>query len=379
MTGTSLVTERYLFPSPVSWGYPHMEVLVLSTNERYSVYRKFRNANATSPTDWKPSGRSLERVGGIVPNGANIAVRAWQGQGNRTDIYVRSDDSLVYRKSHNDDQNWTGGVDEWEPINRGTLVSQPAVLQVNQGRSELVALATGARTTITYQTGGTDISTWSAVENLGGGGMQFDAAIVSWGGGRRDVFGVSATTNRLMHTFRDSAAGPWATFSGGAAAFEDLGGFLTTTPVVISRANGTLDVFGRGGDGGLWHLAYEGDRWAPWRLVSGQTKIQAQPDALSWEENRIDIFVWGTDGSALTTTLRRFPDGRWEPDQGSKVFNQIGTGLTGPPKAISDRPGSLHLFAYGQAGKLLWKHNENAQDASRAWPADFVDLGTPDV
>jgi len=381
MTGTSTVTGRYLYPTAVSWGYPHMEVFALTTNTQYSVYRKSRFPNATSVDDWQPSGKDFETVGGAIADGSSIAVRARMATGNNTDIFVTSSDGGLYLKWHQSNQVWSGGNDPntWEPVdNRSrTSAGQPAVITRDLGlRDDIFVLGNGARATIrhlrwTGKTGRPDEpGTFSALENLGGADMQFAPAAVAWDDTRMDVFGVGKENNHLFHTFFDGSA--WASFNGGSATFEDLGGFLTSTPAVVSRAKGTIDVFARGGDGGLWHLAYDG-KAAPWVRISGSTQIQAQPDALSWDPQRIDVFAWGTDNALLTKTLDT-NTGLWTPAEG---FYHIGVGLSGPPKSVSDGPGSMHVFAYGQFGSLIWKSWSSSTGGK--WPSgDFLQLGTPD-
>jgi hypothetical protein len=116
----------------------------------------------------------------------------------------------------------------------------------------------------------------------------------------------------------------WATFNGGTSAFEDHGGFLTSSPVVLSRGKGLLDVFARGGYAGLWRFSYNGT-WSPWTSISGNVTIQGQPDALSWDLNRINVFTWGSDNALLTKTFNARTD-QWTPSSG---FHQIETGLSG--------------------------------------------------
>jgi len=199
--------------------------------------------------------------------------------------------------------------------------------------------------------------------------MQFTPAAVSWDGVRIDVFGVGAASNHLFHTYWDGTS--WATFNDGATTFVDLGGFCTSTPVVVTRAPRLLDVFTRGGDGGLWHLSLNGT-WSSWNSISGNTTIQDQPDAISWDAKRIDVFARGSDNSMLTKSFNA-STGLWNPAAG---FDIIGRGLNGPPRSISDAYGSMHVFAYGSYNALVWKNW--SVSAGAVWPTgDFVNLGTP--
>jgi hypothetical protein len=376
MTGTSTNLAGYLYPTAVSWGYPHLEVLALTANTSYSVYRKFRPSNATSNDDWYPHGSDLELVGGAVPNASfSVAVRSRTGGENVTDLYHTGAGGTLYEKSHGDDEFWSGfsgadGPDWWQPLTHSAnAVSGVAVAAYEEVQDDLYVLAKGAHNSTIHNVRRTN-GVWGPYNDLGGADMRHTPAAVSWDGTRVDVFGIGSANNHLLHTYAADGT-TWATFNGGASEFEDLGGFCTTSPVVSSRAKGLLDVFARGGDGGLWHLAYNGT-WAPWTLISGNVTIQGQPDALSWDANRIDLFAWGSDNSLLTKSYDAQTN-QWTPSDG---FDQIGKGLSGPPKSVSDAEGSMHVFVYLLYGGVGWK-SWNTSAGSTWLSGDFVNLGTP--
>jgi hypothetical protein len=369
MTGSSTTAAKYLYPTPISWGYPHLEVLALTTNTTDSVYRKYRNVNATSVMDWNPSGQDFELVGGAVDFPRSIAVRA-RPQSNNTNLFLTGEDHGIYHKYHTSNEAWSGSPDGWALLGtRRAAVSAPAVVPFfNDGTIDIFMLENDTHTTIHHQRWASS-SGWGDVNDLGGGDMLFTPCAVSWDSNRIDVFGVGASSNHLLHTYWDGNS--WASFDGGTSSFEDLGGFCTSTPVVVSRKNGTLDVFERGGDGGLWHLWYD-ESWSKWSLISGNTSIQAQPDVISWDSNRLDVFAWGMDNAMLYKSFN-VTTGQWTPSDG---FDRIGTGLSGPPRSVSDGPGSMHVFAYGLYGAVIWKSWNESSGGS--WPTgDFVTLGTP--
>ena len=294
---------------------------------------------------------------------------------NVTHLYITEDDGNVYEKLHSNDQVWSGwngnsGPGSWTPIaDPGAAVSAPVIVSHVELVNDVFVLAKGTRNSTIHNKRWAN-GVWGNYSDLGGGDMQFTPAAVSWDGTRVDVFGVSLANNHLFHTYAGDGT-TWAIFNGGASNFEDLGGFYTSSPVAVSRAKGFLDVFARGGDGGLWQLSYNGS-WSPWTLISSNTTIQGQPDALSWDANRIDIFAWGSDNSLLTKSFNA-QTGQWTP---SDRFDQIGTGLSGPPKSVSDAAGSMHVFVYGLYGSVAWKQWNIS--AGGKWPTgDFVVLGTP--
>lgn len=139
---------------------------------------------------------------------------------------------------------------------------------------------------------------------------------------------------------------------------------MTTPPVVVSRAPGHLDVFARGGDGGLWHRALDstgstakgnGSDWAAWRRLGATTRIRGQPAAVA-VDGRVEVFAWAAAGDGRL--LRRSYDGaRWLPgdDGGDDGFDTVlDGGLAGPPHAATDGTGDVHVFAYSNRSELLW-------------------------
>ena len=66
-------------------------------------------------------------------------------------------------------------------------------------------------------------------------------------------------------------------------------------PAVSSWGNNRLDVFVRGTDDALWHKWWDGSSWSGWESLGGV--LTSAPAAVSWGNNRIDVFVRGTDNA----------------------------------------------------------------------------------
>ena len=106
-----------------------------------------------------------------------------------------------------------------------------------------------------------------------------------------------------------------------------------------------------------------------WTLISGSTAIQGEPEAVSWGQNRLDVFAWGVDGSLLHKSF----DGAkkvWTPSDG---FEVLGGSLGGPPKAISEAVGSIHVAAYSKDSSLLYTSYNQILEK---WSGSFEVLGT---
>ena len=83
--------------------------------------------------------------------------------------------------------------------------------------------------------------------------------------------------------------------------WENLGGYLTSSPTVSSWGPNRLDVFAKGGDSKLWHKYWNGTgQWGPWQRLNAPAvgfynNLSNQPAAVSWGPNRIDCFYGGAD------------------------------------------------------------------------------------
>jgi YD repeat-containing protein len=200
---------------------------------------------------------------------------------------------------------------------------------------------------------------WSNAIEVPGPDLQpMASAVVAWNGNdtRLDIFAVSRANSHLLHASWDAETAKWS-------QYEDLLGFVTTPPVAVSRGPGLIDVFARGGDAGLWHLAYDdkASSWSNWTRISGDTKIQGQPDAISADANTLDVFAWGEDGSMLHKSFDPVSNS-WPLGDGFDVL--VDSGLSGPPKSVSDAPGRIYVLAYDDQGQLIWKTLESGKSSS---------------
>ncbi|KAI1777974.1 fucose-specific lectin [Hypoxylon cercidicola] len=366
MTGNPTSVWPGLAPTAVSWGYPHLEIFALTRNNTEAVYRKYRNTNSTSEDDFVPAGDDMELVGGNIDANSvpSVAVnqRISYYASNLTELFINTQGNC-WGKLHENDQLWTPtGYDSWTACFQNLSVTgAPTFVQYSPEVEVVQAfyLATGASGDAglaAYYTKWQPQDEWSTPTRIPGPDLQpMKPAAVAWSGNdsRVDLFAVSRNNSHLLHASWDAAAARWS-------AYEDLQGFATTPPVAVSRVPGLLDVFVRGGDAGLWHLAYNDSdgRWSGWTRLSAGSRIQGQPDAVSATPQSVDVFAWREDGSLLHKSYDG-DAGRWSPAQDLEVLVDGGAAaggrLSGPPTAVSDGPGSIHVFAYRDQRELLWK------------------------
>ena len=182
----------------------------------------------------------------------------------------------------------------------------------------------------------------AAWETLGGK-LTSEPAAVSWGGSRLDVF-ARGTDGALWHLGDGST---WA-------AWESLAGQITSSPAVASWGPDRLDVFARGDGGGLWHRPWTGAAWGAWANLGGQ--LGSAPAAVSWGPNRVDVFTRGAD-SALWHV--------WWDGKSWSGWQTLGGKITSAPAAVSTAPDRLDVFARGE-DSALWR----AAWDGRAWTWD---------
>lgn len=125
------------------------------------------------------------------------------------------------------------------------------------------------------------------------------------------------------------------------SAWRSLGGTATSAPAVASWTDDRLDLFVRGTDNALYHKWFDGDSWHGWQGLGG-TLISA-PAAVSWDDDRIDVFVVGTDNGLYH---------KWWNGSSWHDWEGLGGTLKFAPAVCSRRPHHLDVFAAWSDGSL---------------------------
>ena len=155
---------------------------------------------------------------------------------------------------------------------------------------------------------------------------------VSWGPQRLDLFGRSADWS-VQHKWWDNAADRldifnventsktthkyWHPGTGWLPAppdqWENIGGPLTTPPVVVSWGGYHLDLFGRGLEGHLRHFWWGPEKgWEPsdsWEDMRGV--LADAPVALTWGRDRLGVFAISIENTLIYKY--RDPGILWRP------------------------------------------------------------------
>jgi len=82
-------------------------------------------------------------------------------------------------------------------------------------------------------------------------------------------------------------------------------------------------VFARGGDNGLWHLAWNGSAWSGWQSLGGI--LTSGPGVSSCNYGHLDVFAVGAGG---TVFQRSFNGAAWG------VWKDLGIAGTADPTAV---------------------------------------------
>jgi hypothetical protein len=353
------------FPTAVSWGYPHLEVFAASSNQ--SVYWKYRGLN-TKDTTWHPTDGTLTPLSAHTSSFYKSITALSRGVDN-IDLFAVDDEYNTCDMA----SNHTASNTTWSPWEYQGLCgirSSFAAVSWDEDHIDRFSLFGQWSDTGFYlqdMTWNSTSNQWTYGNRVGGYFEQITPTVVSWAQGRLDVFVVNTTTKSLLHQYFNGSV--WLPNN----TFEDLGGYCTSRPAAVSRRTGQLDVFVRGGDAGLWHLSFGNNSWSNWTSVSGNMSVQAEPDAVSWSEDRIDIFAWDAADQALLHKSFDGVKGIWSPPDG---FENLGGQLGGPPKAVNDVVGSVHVFAFDRYGAVIHRgYNESVN----AWSpsSGFETLGTP--
>jgi hypothetical protein len=145
-----------------------------------------------------------------------------------------------------------------------------------------------------------------------------------------------------INLMRATAGLPRPTFP--TVSWQPLGGSLTSKPAVASWSANRLDVFGRGGDGELWHRSWNGSFWSSWEPLGGALLAGTGPAVASWGPNRLDVIVTGLDHSVWHISWNGSFWSAWEP---------LGGYLTSGPGVSTWGPGRLDVVGTG-GNQAVW-------------------------
>jgi hypothetical protein len=305
--------SNYPDPAAVSWGAGRLDVVVRGpTNDYLHTY-------------WDGSWHSYESLGGSFVTDPAISTR---GPG-RLDIFGIGTDHRLYQKSWPEDAAvWNRG-DSWHLVG-GIFSSKVAAVSWASNRIDVVGR-------------GGDNAVWHLYWNEGGGWAQdrlgnisssqaagWAPAIAAPRSGQLVVATIGASDSSMYVKTWPQDAGIW-----NQDAWWHVGGYFTSSPAAVSRGAGQVDVFGRGGDGAIWHA-----------FGSSGTGLVSQ-------------LATDIPGTGFTRGHTRASASSSGPSLSFSPFESIGGTTSGAPTATSQGPGAFDTF-------VLYGHTL----FQKSWPAD---------
>ena len=202
-------------------------------------------------------------------------------------------------------------------------------------------------------------SGWRTVWN----GVNFDAPAMTTSGYTNFDGFATRDDGHIYHIWTDSWPAP-----------EDIGGNSTAQPAAVSRATGLLDVFYVDKFGHMFTKASSSSNswpyWHPsqtgWWPLGGTLSPTSPPTAIARDSNHLDVFARGSDGSVQHVA--------WSSTSGWGSFESVGGNYisSGTVAVVSRTPLTMDLFITSSSNHhVLWTEWINGYWSSAGW----TDLG----
>jgi len=190
--------------------------------------------------------------------------------------------------------------------------------------------------------------------------------VAQTGDGRLALF--ARGMDNTLQNLTQSTPGVWP----GPSAWVNLGGIITTNPVVFPASDkGRLEVFARGADNSLWcdYQTKPDGGTADWIWKTLNGRITSEPAVFRNADNRMEVAVADTNRSVAVTYQQGAPSGTWTSEQGR--WPTLGGGTIGDPSLIQAEDGRLVVFTRGGDNHLY----RNAQSSPGGGYGGWTDHG----
>jgi hypothetical protein len=244
-------------------------VIVGSNTNRFDVFARGSNGETYWNLVTNGVGGGWISLGGTT-NSAPTAVR--RGNIDDLDVFVRATNDTLYRRERRNGQ-WGS----WISMG-GVVLDAPH------------AASTGNGVVVAFRSTGNSLGAirhdgffWLLPENLGGG-IAGSPTVVSWGGGRADIY-VRGSAGGI-HTIAFTGS----TWSG----FASLGGDTGSNIAAVAPATGRVELAVRGTDNKIYRQSYDvaAGGWGGWISLEGRTA--AEP-AVAYHNGTFTFFAVGSD------------------------------------------------------------------------------------
>jgi len=232
----------------------------------------------------------------------------------------------------------------------------PAVVSNGDGRLEVFAASTDA---IEHVSQTSPYGGWSRVEVLFGVRPRGRAAAARNEDGRLEVF-VCGARGEIEHNWQREPNGEWVTTAG---RWPSLQGFVAASdpePVVATNADGRLELFVRGADGGTHHVwqRYPNGGFGAWQTLGARSP--GMPAVAANADGRLELFTLA-DGRRLLHAVQR------ETCDGFEPWDVLVGDWSGLPAVGTNADGRLEVFVRGNDGALYHNRQEGSERAFGRW------------
>jgi hypothetical protein len=186
---------------------------------------------------------------------------------------------------------------------------------------------------------------------------------------------VAAALVATMLPVRPAAAANWY-------GWESLNGVLTdgTGIAATSWGNNRIDLFVNGTDGAIWHKWWDGRAWRGWESLGGCSP--ATPTAVSTDPGRVDVFVVGCGASTPPLYRKSWDGSRWSDWQSEGGAYLAGLAATTFHNGrwdvftISPQNRLNHVWFDGQrhTEELYLKNDSISALAAASWGPGHIDV-----
>ncbi len=282
-----------------------VEMYQNAANPRWKVFKRAKDDNGAN----KPFAYSLDGVS-TIPSKRRLDAAAYPS--GSIDIHVTGSNSRVWEKTKSGSSFsvWT----DLGAIPGAGTVSDPASVSWGSGRLDIV-VRRGSTIYIKTWVSGVGFGAWQSLGTPGSTPAS-SPAIASWGANRLDVF-VRGTNNQLYwKKCTANCNGNSGTWSGWSAI---AGGTLLGRPTAVGREPGVVDVFIHGMDHKLWGVEMINDSWSGFYLANNGGTLQwdascpggiaadqefhcSSPAVMSRGPGKLDVLIRGQDDQMWITS-----------------------------------------------------------------------------
>jgi hypothetical protein len=262
--------------------------------------------------------------------------------GKSLDLFVKGTDGALWWKHSDDGTTWSAATSLG-----GYLTSDPAAASPSSNFIDVfVRGGDGALWSRHFYSG-----VWGSWYKIGGQLLAGTGpAAYAWGLERTGQF-VTGTDHALWHRWMDTKTDT-------QHDWENLGGYLTSSPAAASPGSGVTDVYARGGDGALWSKQFSATAWGSWFKIGGQLLAGTSPAAYGWS---------GTDqGGWFVTGTNHGLYFMWKEGTTTSSWINLGGYLTSSPGATArgGMTSAIDVFVRG-GDNGLWRRD--SADMGNNW------------